>query len=226
MDLSLAGLMMASGLVAGPCPDTDGYPPAMGRRALEEIMIHDAYGADGSGNSIFGLIYEAPIRIRYAVDGEPLALEGRESVDAVRMEEVEAVWILGDEASGPVLDLVSDAAANRNNIGVCIEVVTLPLDEEAVKATEEVGGPGSPGGRLVILHNVIFSNAEFLAVYRVQRDAIDARMRGAPPPGVLNQRVPVAAPWFRDAPEMEDHPGLWLQILSMRGDARDFIPRR
>jgi hypothetical protein len=226
MGLSLAGLMMASGLVAGPCPDTDGDSPAIGRRALEEIMIHDAYGADGSGSSIFGLIYEAPIRIRYTVDGEPLALEGREAVDAVRLEAVEAVWILGDEASGTVLDLVSDSAANRNNIGVCIEVVTLPLDEEWVKVTEEVGGPGSPGDQLVILKNVILASAEFRAVSRVHRDAIDARMRGAPPPGVHNQRVQVAAPWIRGVPGMEDHPGLWLQFLSMRGDARDFIPRR
>jgi hypothetical protein len=142
MSLTLNGLMVASALVAGPCPETDGPQQAIGRRALEEIMIHDAYGADESGRSIFGIIYDAPIGVRYTLDGEPIVLEDRGSVDAVRLDAVEAVWILGDEASGTVLDLVSDAAASQGNDGVCIEVITLPLDAETLRAYARVGGGG------------------------------------------------------------------------------------
>jgi hypothetical protein len=218
---ALLGGMLAGGL-AGSCPALDeGYPLAIDRKALHEIMIHDAHGGDGAGRSILGVALDAPIGLRWARDGLPLPPGDPEGTWALDLSGVRTAWILGSGEDATLVDLVTQGAAEPDRPGVCLEVMTLPLDPDILRRAEELGGAGTPGPRITVFNNVIVSSAAQSAMTPQQMAAMEARATE-----VTYQPVPVPAPWLRTNRETREATGLHVSWVDVRGDARDFFPDR
>jgi hypothetical protein len=217
---TLAAGALAAGMLAGPCPEGEGLPLAIDRQALHEIMIHDAHGGNLEGRSILGVIFGAPIGLRYALDGELLPEGDLEAVKAVDLAGVETAWVLGSGEDDTVVALVPRGAEAPAG-GLCMEVMTLPIDREYLAEFEALGGPGTPGLALAVMNNVVLSHAASRAMGPEQQEARRTRVEG-----VASRATRVAAPWLRDLEEYEDHPGLYVAFIEFRGDARDLFPNR
>ncbi len=221
MIATLATGAVLAGVLSGPCPATDAPPIAIDRKAFQEIMIHDAYGGNLEGRSILGVILEAPIGLRYAVDGEPLPAGVPSAVTGVDLGAIETAWVLGSGEESTIIQLVRRGSAAPAAGGLCIELMTVPLDPGYLSQVEELGGPGTPGLVLAVLNTVVLSWAANLAMSPEQRSARSARQVS-----VWGTSVRVAAPWLRDHEEYRDQPGLRLAFGELRGDARDLFPDR
>jgi len=218
---ALLGGMLAGGL-AGPCPALEeGYPLAIDRKALHEIMIHDAHGGDGAGRSILGVTLDAPIGLRWARDGAPLRLGDPEGTWALDLSEVSTAWIRGSGEDATLIDLVTQGSEGEGRPGICLEVMTLPLDPDVLRRAEELGGAGTPGPRITMFNNVIVSSAAQAAMGADQRAAMQPRATE-----ITYRPVPVPAPWLRTNPETREATGLQIAWVNVRGDARDFFPDR
>jgi len=220
MTTTLAAGALVAGMLAGPCPESEGLPLAVDRQALHEIMIHDAHGGNLEGRSILGLILDAPIALRYALDGTILPEADPEAMKAVDLATVETAWVLGSEEDDTLIALVPRGSVAPTS-GLCMELMTLPLDQDYLAEFEALGGPGTPGLGLVRLNNVVLSLAASRAMNPEQRGARDARVQRVESSGVR-----VAAPWLREHEDYEEHPGLYLGSVEFRGDARDLFPNR
>lgn len=221
MTTTLAASALVAGLLAGPCPESEAPPFAIDRQALREIMIHDAHGGNLEGRSILGVIFELPIGLHYTVDGEPLPASDPEASMAVDLDAMETAWVLGSGEDDTVIALVPRGSEAPNMGGLCMELMTLPLDQEYLSEFEALGGPGTPGLAIAVLNTVVLSYAANLAMSPEQRSARSARQVR-----VWATSVRVAAPWLRDHEDYEDEPGLRLGFGELRGDARDLFPNR
>jgi hypothetical protein len=220
MTTTLAAGALVAGMLSGPCPEGEGLPLAIDRQALQEIMIHDAHGGNLEGRSILGVIFEAPIGLRYAVDGELLPASDPDAMKAVDLAGVETAWVIGSGEDDSVIALVprgSEAPAG----GLCMELMTLPLDRAYLAPFEALAGPGAPGVSLVVLNNVVLSGAASRAMSPEQEEARSARVQS-----IQSRGIRVAAPWIRGEEEFEDHPGLFVVFVEFRGDARELFPNR
>ncbi len=215
MSLSMTALLVAGGVAIDPCPQRPGLQQVIGRRALEEVAIHDAHGgALSSGRSILGLIYDQPLGLQWALDGKFLAREDPEAVSAVPWEAVAAVWIHGSDQSRSVINVVTSDEGRLEEGGRCVEVRSVPVDGAYLRRIESIAGEGNPGDRIVAVGNLVVSSAA-LAWLRNSRGApFRARTIGRRHMGVT-----VAAPWLPS--DVRYRFGLeWYQIS---GDARDLL---
>jgi hypothetical protein len=221
MTMTLTSGALLAGMLAGPCPPADEPPFLIDRKALQEIMIHDAHGGNLDGRSILGVIFELPIGLRYAVDGKPLPEGDPDAVMAVELEAMETAWVVGTGEEASTIHLVRRGSDAPEAGGRCIDLMTLPLDPEYIAQFEALGGPGTPGMGLHVLNTVVLSHAANLAMSPAQR-----RARSTRTVEVRIMDVRVAAPWLRDHEEYRDQPGLRIMRGELRGDAREIFPHR
>jgi hypothetical protein len=215
MSLTMTALLVAGGVAIDPCPARPGLQQVIGRRALEEVAIHDAHGGHlTSGRSILGVIYREPIGLQWALDGELLPREDPEALSAFTWEEVKAVWIHGSDLSGSVINVVTSDEGRLEEHGRCHEVRTVPVDRAFLRRTESVAGVGNPGDGLVVIGNLVVSRASYEWLREWRRAALGGRS------GALRQsRVEVAAPWLPDVAQR-----FVLMRFEFSGDARDLLP--